>query len=349
MAKAGTLSDIARRCSVSQSTVSRVLNNSKKGRFSVSEGVRQRILHVANELNYRPSVAARNLAASKTRLVAVLGLEGIWSDRVGPAEEAMVTLAAALDRAGYELCLQFWSERHGKFDPPPLRVDGVIATAASFPDDLKALEEADLPYVSVNGAAGPRGCHVAPDDRQGTFLALQHLTDLGHKRIAYLDHVAIDATHPSVFERREAFAAAAEQLGFTSPEIGLPRLGHNQPWDSYYEPFVRKAVVEGGATAVLAYSHQGALALLRTAYELGLSVPRDFSVACFNDAPVLRLSVPAVTAVDVPAAPMGEAAAALLLKRMQSEEPLEPERVRIPESLIVRESTAPPPASRRAG
>ena len=93
----GTLSEVARRCSVSQSTVSRVLNNSTKGRFSVSPEVRERILHAARELNYRPSIAARNLTVSKTHLVAVLGVAGIWSDRVGPVEEAVGAMAAALD------------------------------------------------------------------------------------------------------------------------------------------------------------------------------------------------------------------------------------------------------------
>src|SRR5687768_5253079 len=85
----GTLNEVARLCDVSQSTVSRVLNNSKAGRFSVSPQVRDRILHAARELNYRPSFAARNLAVNKTKLVAVLGVQGLWSDRVGPVEEAV--------------------------------------------------------------------------------------------------------------------------------------------------------------------------------------------------------------------------------------------------------------------
>src|ERR1700722_9739772 len=110
MARVGTsLVEVARRCSVSQSTVSRVLNNAKHGRFSVSPQVRAKILKVAQELNYRPSIAARNLAVSKTNLVAVLGIKGFWSDRVGPLEEAINGLAKTLDRQGYEICVQFMS------------------------------------------------------------------------------------------------------------------------------------------------------------------------------------------------------------------------------------------------
>src|SRR5580658_11171006 len=91
------IKDVAEKCAVAPSTVSRVLNNSKHGRFSVSQAVRDRILKVAEELNYRPSMAARNLTVSKTHLIAVLGVAGIWSDRVGPLEEAVGALSKALD------------------------------------------------------------------------------------------------------------------------------------------------------------------------------------------------------------------------------------------------------------
>lgn len=339
--------DVARRCAVSQSTVSRVLNNSKQGRFSVSPEVRQRILDAARELNYRPSFAARNLAASKTKLVAVLGFAGIWSDRVGPDEEAVGTLAGALGKAGYEICLQFFKEGQGHFEPPPLRVDGVVAFGAADLDELDELEKSGIPYVSINGAVGARGSLVAPDDAGGTALALQHLAELGHRRVAYLDHPSDEANHPSVFERRAAFKKVAAKLNLEVPKLeGVPVLTGSEAWDGYFAPFVQAAVVKGGATAVLSYSHFGALSLMRAAHEAGLAAPRDFSLVCFNNAPVLKLFVPSVTAVDVPAVQMGNAAAELLLAQMSSDEKVEPRRVRVPESIVVRESSAPPPAHR---
>lgn len=349
MARSGstTLMEVAKRCAVSQSTVSRVLNNSKRGRFSVSAAVRQRILDTAQKMNYRPSVAARNLAASKTNLVAVLGIHGIWPDRVGPSEEAVNALSSAMDAAGYEMCLQLWGERHGRFDLPPLRVDGVVAVGPRTKEELEALEDSGIPYVSVNGEVGDRGSLVAPDDAGGVFMALRHLAELGHRKITYLDHFSVDANHPSVFDRREAFGKAIVELGLEAPPSGMRMLGHNQPWDSIYEPFVRHAVMQGGATAVLAYSHHGAMALLRTARELGLSVPGDFSLICFNNVPALRLFVPSISAVEVPAMRMGQAAAELLLRQMNSDKPLPPTHLKIEERLIARESTVPPPVSDR--
>jgi LacI family transcriptional regulator len=338
----GSLMEVARRCAVSQSTVSRVLNNSKHGRFSVSPKVRDKILKVANELNYRPSIAARNLAVSKTRLVAVLGISEFWSDRVGPVEEALGALARTLDADGYEICMQFVSFRRDPFDLPMLRVDGVVAVAPRTSDHLEILEESGIPYVTLDGIVGQRGLQVVPDDADGTRKALNYLTGLGHKRIAYLDNPNAGASHLSVLVRREAFTQGAIDLKFQTPEIDLPKLPPGTSWDSYYRPFLRRAVVEGKATAVLAYSHYGALSLLRTAHDMGLSVPRDFSLMCFNNEPMLGLSVPSITAIDVPALPLGITAAEMLLKEMTSPGEIEERSIKLPESLILRESTAPP-------
>jgi LacI family transcriptional regulator len=343
MARTGSnLMEVARRCAVSESTVSRVLNKSKHGRFSVSAEVQARILQVARELNYRPSIAARNLAVNKTNLVAVLGIGGFWSDQVGPVEEAVGAMAKTLDGAGYDICVQFMSLRYGPYELPPLRVDGVVAVGPSSVNDIRHLEESDVPYVSVNGVAGERGLQVVPDDAGGTHAALKHLVDFGHRRIAYLDHPSVTASHPSVFVRREEFKRAAGELGFESPSLTVSRLPSDAPWDSYYQPFLEETFLRGRASAVLAYSHFGALSLLRKAHDMGLSVPRDFSLVCFNNEPVTRMSIPSITAVDVPSIPMGEAAAKLLLARMKGEEPSLSRCVKLEESLIVRESTAPP-------
>jgi LacI family transcriptional regulator len=338
----GSLLEVARRCEVSQSTVSRVLNNSRQGRFSVSPEVRAKILGVAAELNYRPNMAARNLTISKTHLVAVLGLSEFWSDHVGPIEEAVGAVAKSLDRAGYEICIQIMSPRHGPFDLPPLRVDGILAVAPQSLSDLESLEQSRIPYVSMDGVVGPGGAQVLPGDAEGTHQALKHLFDLGHRRIAYFDNPNTTDRHLSVFLRRDAFAESAKRLGFDSPPLNLPQLPAGEKWAPIYEPFLRQAVIEGRATAVLAYSHFGALGLIRKAHDIGLTVPGDFSLVCFNNEPVLSLAIPSVTAVDVPSVIMGQTAAELLLRQMESKNGDEPQSVMLTETLIHRESTAAP-------
>jgi len=343
MARATTnLKEVAERCAVAPSTVSRVLNNSKHGRFSVSQAVRDRILKVAEELNYRPSMAARNLTVSKTHLIAVLGVSRIESDHVGPQEEAVSAMAKSLDAEGYEICAQFISLRHGPFELPPLRVDGIVAVGPTSLDDLQVLERNDVPYVSLDGVVGSRGMQVIPDDAQGTRMAIEHLTSLGHKRIAYLDNPSISALHPSVFTRRDAFGRALREFGLETPTVEPPQLPSEVPWDSTYEPFLQRAVIEGKATAVLAYSHFAALSLLRAAHNHGISVPSDFSLVCFNNVPVLKLTTPSLTAVDVPSSAMGQAAAELLLRAINDKDSVAPRFRKLEEKLIVRESTSAP-------
>jgi DNA-binding LacI/PurR family transcriptional regulator len=346
MARATTnLKEVAEKCAVAPSTVSRVLNNSKHGRFSVSQAVRDRILKVAEELNYRPSMAARNLTVSKTHLIAVLGVSRIESDHVGPQEEAVSAMAKSLDAEGYEICAQFISLRHGPFELPPLRVDGIVAVGPTSLDDLQVLERNDVPYVSLDGVVGSRGLQVIPDDAQGTRMAIQHLASLGHNRIAYLDNPSIAALHPSVFTRRDAFARALREFGLETPPIEPPQLPDEVPWDSTYEPFLRHAVIEGKATAVLAYSHFAALSLLRAAHNHGVSVPGDFSLVCFNNVPVLKLTSPSLTAVDVPSAAMGQAAAEMLLHAINDKDSVGLRFRKLEEKLIVRESTSTPKRS----
>ncbi len=338
----GSLMEVARRCEVSLSTVSRVLNNAQQGRFSVSPAVRAKILKVARELNYRPNIAGRNLSGSKTRLVAVLGLRDFWSDQVGPTEEAVGAMAQKIHRSEYGICMQFMMPGQGAYDPLPLRVDGVVAVSPSKLEDLARLEQSGIPYISIGGVAGPNGIEVLADDADGTRQALEHLVGLGHRQIAYLDNPSVVACHLSVFSRRQAFAEAASEMNFQIAQADLPQLAPGLPWDSYYEPFLRQAVIKGRATAVLAYSHFGALSLLRKAHDLGLSVPGDFSLVCFNNEPVLTVSVPSITAIDVPSVSMGHAAAELLLAAMEATTPPTTRKLMLRESLVVRESTKAP-------
>jgi DNA-binding LacI/PurR family transcriptional regulator len=183
---------------------------------------------------------------------------------------------------------------------------------------------------------------VIPDDAQGTRMAIEHLASLGHKRVAYFDHPSISALHPGVFARRDAFKRAVREFGLETPLVEPPQLPDQVPWDSTYEPFLQRAVLEGKATAVLAYSHFAALSLLRAAHNRGISVPKDFSLVCFNNVPVLKLTTPSLTAVDVPSGAMGQAAAELLLRAMNDKDSMGPRFRKLEEKLIVRESTAPP-------
>ncbi len=101
-------------------------------------------------------------------------------------------------------------------------------------------------------------------------------------------------------------------------------------------------VLDGGATAIIAYDHQIAFMILGAASEIGLRIPQDFSLVCFNDVFPAAIMSPPLTCVAVPGREMGRLAAEYLLNDLLSPKPLTGQEIRVGEHLIVRKSTAPP-------
>jgi LacI family transcriptional regulator len=186
------------------------------------------------------------------------------------------------------------------------------------------------------------------DDPDGTRQALDHLYELGHRRIAYANVDPSYFDHYSVAERHDALLSWMRDRGLT------PVPGHDQRFvdqDHDAAAFLRASVLEHGATAVLAYDHVIAVRLLGAAFALNLAVPRDFSLACFNDEFPVAMLAPPVTAVAVDGKEMGRVAAEQLLKalgkrpdgaRGPTSPPASPGEFRVGERLVIRASTAPP-------
>src|SRR5204863_8492686 len=109
--------------------------------------------------------------------------------------------------------------------------------------------------------------------------------------------------------------------------------------------FLRDAVIEGRATAVITYDHHIATTLVGAAPPLGLRIPERFSLICFNDVFPIALLPPPLTAVAVSGREMGRIGADLLLNSLLTPSNKPAKEIRVAEDLIVRASTAPPPAS----
>jgi LacI family transcriptional regulator len=197
-----------------------------------------------------------------------------------------------------------------------------------------------VPYVCINERAGTPVAQVLADDVKGARLAVEHLHQLGHRRIAYGNARATYLTHYSVAERYETVVEAARKH-----RMALAA-GHDVPFSSA-EEFLRESVVKAGATAVVTYDHRIAVALVGAAYGMDLRIPRDFSLICFNDLFPVSLMPPPLTAITVPGQEMGRLGADLLLNSLGSEgaaaSAKEVKEIRVPEHLVVRESTAAPP------
>ncbi|MDD4059422.1 MAG: LacI family DNA-binding transcriptional regulator [Kiritimatiellae bacterium] len=331
----GSLRLIAEKAGVTKATASRVLNNRYNG-FSVRPEVKRRILEAAVEIGYAPDLVARGLRAERMNLVGAVGLQPPYV----VVNDVFLAIVDVLSREGVHLSLHLAPSAEAADRPPPWRVDGLFVISTESAELIKPIDASGLPYVTLNAPSGPNGAAVLFDDEQGTRLAMQHLADLGHRRIAYANADA--PGHYSLRLRHRSYAAFMEGLG--APVVPVPGFCEGDDPVGFL-----RAIRAAGATAVLTYYHHAAIRLSHAAFQLGLRVPRDLSIVCFNNAYGTESMNPALTAVALPYAEAGAAAAEMLLALIRGETLPARERI-FPESLVVRESSGPVgPSPARAG
>ncbi|MGE5612240.1 MAG: LacI family DNA-binding transcriptional regulator [Bacillota bacterium] len=327
-----TLCDVAKLSGVTPATVSRVLN--KKAKFSVSEAVRERILAAANRLGYAPDLAARSLNAQRTQIIGIFTspqthvAEGIY-------ELLLDGIAEVLRASEYDVFFDLSAAR--KHAIPFWRFDGAVLLQSPPMEMVAELDRRRVPYVCVNEKLGNPVAQVLADDRMGMRSVVEHLHQLGHRRIAYANARATYLSHYSVTERYEALLELADKL-----DLELVR-GHDAPFCSASE-FLRDTVLVDRATAVITYDHHIAVSLVGAAHAMNIRIPEDLSLICFNDVFPVSLMPPPLTAVSVSGREMGRIGAGLLLNRLgQAKPPAGSTEIRVPEELIVRRSTGPAP------
>ncbi|MFF3846050.1 LacI family DNA-binding transcriptional regulator [Streptomyces sp. NPDC002328] len=303
-----TIRDVADRAGVSKSLVSLVLRGSDQVRTEKRESV----LRAVRELGYRPNAAARSLSERRTRTVGVLlnDLRNPWYvdllDGLGSLLHAsglhMLLADARLNRrVGHDLAGPFLD----------LRADGLVVVG-TLPDPAALDAVAALMPVVVAGAREPVPAGVdvvANDDERGARLVTEHLIGLGHRRIAHL------AGFGAVGElRRRSYEATMRAHGlaeFTTVE------SCDMTEEGGHRAAVRLLARPDRPTAVFAVNDIACVGALSAAEELGLGVPRDLSVAGYDDTSVSRLRHLWLTTVDPAGHEVGRRAARCLLDRLE--------------------------------
>jgi LacI family transcriptional regulator len=328
-----TITDVARLCGVTPATVSRVLNGKKK--FSTSEAVREKILATAQKLGYAPDLAARNLNRRSSHIIGLFASPQTHLAE-GINESLLEGIAEVLHTGGYDVFFELSSSGNRPSGLPFWRFDGAILLQSPKPETVVELDRRRVPYVCVNERIGQPVANILADDVMGMSRALEHLVQLGHKRIAYANARASYFNHYSVTERYETLLAGVRRRSLQMAD------GHDTPFSSATD-FLQDSVIDGRATAVITYDHHIATTLVGAAPGLNLHIPGDVSVICFNDVFPVALLPPPLTAVAVSGREMGRIGADLLLNSLVSAKPHATREIRVPEDLIVRSSTARPP------
>ncbi|HOK94999.1 MAG TPA: LacI family DNA-binding transcriptional regulator [Anaerohalosphaeraceae bacterium] len=331
-----TVREIASHCGVSVATVSRVLNRKYTNGFSVRQELHNHITKVADELGYRPNLAAKNLVQRQTMTVAILGCNTVfgWPSNIYQnTSEAAIRL---LQSRGYNVCITAPNLERDNTELPPWRVDGVLVLQECSPETIDEMERIDVPYVVVNGKGGPSCSSVVPDDIHAARRAVEHLLGLGHRRIAYAGPTPQHRSHASVADRHQTYLSELRIRGLE------PIAGHNEQFISGLDYLV-SVVLKQKATAIVAYDHVIALKILHDAHILNIDIPRQVSLICFNDEYLCDMVMPPLTTIGVPSRQMGQIAAEMLLRQMEAAPGERPaEHIRVQQELVVRSSTAEP-------
>lgn len=330
-----SLADVAALAGVSTGTVSRVLTRPDM----ISPATRQKVLAAAERLGYVPNGAARALALRRSHTVGAL------VPRFGGS--SFPTLVQAMESAlavqGYNLLLSAPDHDRAQ-DPAVLRallergVDAVALLGAEQPVAVfNMLQQHGTPFVLLWAVSSAQGPCVGFDEHAAAALVVDHLADLGHRRLGFIGGKTVD--NERARRRFQGFVAAVARRGITLVEEATLETAYG-----FAQGFEAMNVLLGRDTGVTAvgcgndYLAAGALSALSAA---GLPVPSAMSVASFNDNDFAPYLHPPLTTVRIPIREMGEQAARYLLSRLSGQDPGAPGF--LPVELKVRASTAPAP------
>jgi LacI family transcriptional regulator len=331
---------VAEAAGVHAATASRALNPATRG--LVNADTARRVIKVAEQLGYRPNPIARGLKTSKS---GTIGL--VIPDLTNPLFPPIVRgIENVLEPAGYSgLIVNTDNDPHReRAQIEHLRsrqVEGLIVATARVEHPLmEQLHREGVVMVMVNRR--PEGIDVPsiiPDDAAGIDLAVRHLADLGHTRIA---HVGGPPSTSTGVTRARAFRGTVRDLGLDDDPALVTTTDH---WSEEAGAAGLRRLLDDGArfTAVVAGNDLIALGCYDVFRERDVRCPEDVSVVGFNDMPFLDKLRPPLTTIAIPHQQIGAEAARLLLDAIA--DPSRPARsVMLPLSLVVRGSTARPAA-----
>ncbi|GAA2620399.1 LacI family DNA-binding transcriptional regulator [Actinomadura fulvescens] len=327
-----TIRNVAERAGVSKSLVSLVM----RGSPHVSERRRQAVLQAARELGYRPNAVARSLVEGRTRLIGA-----IVADLHNPFfAEFLDGLQESLHGEGLRMLVG-----SGRWDPLfeaeaveaflEMRVDGLVLLSV-VPDSLKEAA-ASVPVVVV-GERDVSGVDIVVDDDElGASLAVDHLVELGHRRIAHIEGAPSTTAH----YRRTGYEKAMDRHGLTA-EVVVESGDFTE--EGGYRAARALLTRHRRPTAIFAPNDLVATGALSAADELELTVPGQLSIVGYDNTHLAAIRHISLTSVDQPRRDMGRVAAELLTARIDDPARAARQNLVVPH-LVVRSTTGPVPAN----
>jgi len=328
-----TLADVAEYAGVSASTASRALN----GRGELSPETRAAVLEAADALQFEPSLLARSLRTQTTWTVGF-----VVPDVSSPFyASALKGAQKALEQAGYRVMLMD-SGQDPEGELAALRtllnhqVDGLLLSTVGIDGEQfrATVERRGTPCVffdSIVPGAGEGSVHL--DNADGVERLVDHLVAHGHRRIGLLTGSLAET---SGHERLDAFRSAMARQDLDVPDAYLR--GGRWSSEAGREGTLELLAADPPVTAIVASSVELALGCMFACRERGVRIPADLALTSFDDAYFAELLDPPLTGVGYDPMEVGRAAATLLVEAMKDGDGNRPEQLKVPVTLITRES-----------
>ncbi len=320
-----TLSDVARASGVSTATVSRF----RRGMRRFAPELQARIEEAIQTLGYSDNLVARGMATGRSGVVGVVVLDlhnphftslVRGAQRVAQQQHLSLALVDTAESQAPERQLVQALSR---------RVDGLVVSARLAGGDVGWITQLGKPVVFFGQLDAPRLYTVAVDGAQAARLLAHHLVDTGHRHVAYLGFTGSLWSQ----QREAALAAVLRKAGAKLSRFEVP-----SPSAAAGQAIAAQVVLNvQRPDAVVAYNDLIALGFMFEAQRLGLAVPRQLSVAGFDDIEVTRHVRPALTTVAMHSEQQGAVAMQLLLQLLSGS--AAPLRTSIAPSLVLRDST----------
>lgn len=322
-----TIKDIARLAGVSYSTVSKALNDSPL----VQPKTKEKILSVAKQLGYQPNLAAKRLVSKKSHIIGIA-----WPTIERQAWSTLVTMINdQLEQLSYHTLLSINPVESAVSIFNRFQVDGILV----FREDNTVERSSDilsspvplLFYGRTNLSVYPT---IDVNRRKAIFLAVQHLAEKGHQKVAYIGDLS--QTDITQQEKFVGFSQGVMHFGLaTHPDMTINTEG-NSP-DKGYEAFTRLLNSPFQPTAIVSGSYDITLGILKAVKELGIRIPDELSMVSYDNLPQMASFEPPLTAVGAPVKVIAQQIVETILTMIQDPREL-PYFTEIDIELVERES-----------
>src|SRR6478609_6022163 len=339
--KAVSIADVAQFAGFSTATVSRVIRNPDQVRLKTYDIV----MKAVRRCGYTPDGTARNLRTRRTMNVLVVAprlTNPVFAEILGGVDDE-------LSQSGYGIIignLDNRREREARYVDLALsrQVDGILLMTGYVPENgTRNMKEAGLPIVALCAAVDEDSIpHVVVQDREASRRAVEYLTKLGHRRLGYIagtPHTIIEA------ERFRGFLEGIAAAGMSQRNFVR--------WEGAFVFSTGVAAAEAflamkeRPTGVFAACDESAIGFVKTVKGAGVRVPQDVSVIGFDGIEFADYSEPTLTTFRQPMHELGRAGAQVLLRMLKGNMTPEDWQVRLPLTLLERDTTGPAPNSAR--